>query len=156
MTTPNDNIKGTDKSEVKLNDIFYIVHCGKNNTYIDIENNQLFINRDIRKSWVQKVYLCAIAKLEIVEESKKYFFTVKEKYHYSNELGGVSGDYSFFTLDVNNPDNGIGRTNNHDNVFCDINIANHYAEKLDKGLADNNLKFNERIRENIKNVLEQL
>lgn len=120
--------------QIKVGDVFYRVIIGKNTVSMYESDGEIVINKQFTASRVEKVYVNAISRLEVDESSKKYFFTVKERYFYSTEKGGVTQDFNYFEL--NDVDGVVGRCRDGSSIFKTKPEANDKADKWDESLKE--------------------
>lgn len=69
---------------------------------VGTDGDYLNLNLTAGQVLVKKVVVGAIQRIETTDESAKYFFNAKSKYHYSDEPGGVCTEQSYFTISGNN------------------------------------------------------
>ena len=143
-------------SKIKLNDVLYETYIGCNRIYVDAEDNHVHVRKDVRKSFINEIHVCAISNLKIVEESKKYFFTITERYYYANKKGGVASDTSYFTLNEDNPDGGVGRSSRNGTVYLTLKEAELHVQHLDEALEENMQEEIKEIKSNLTEVLNKL
>ena len=67
-----------------------------------IDEGYLWLDLEAGQVLVKKVVVGAIQRVETTDESAKYFFNAKTKYHYSDVPGGVCTEHSYFTIDKDN------------------------------------------------------
>jgi len=112
-----------------------------------------YLNLDLTAGqvFVKKVVVGAIQRIETTDESAKYFFNAKTKYHYSDEPGGVCTEQSYFTI---SGDSLIG--SDHSRFYLteeDASLsAREATESQNKYMSD---KVDE-IKENLHDVLTKL
>ncbi len=112
-----------------------------------------YLNLDLTAGQVlvKKVVVGAIQRIETTDESAKYFFNAKSKYHYSDEPGGVCTEQSHFTISGNNlrgSDNSGFYLTEEDAMLS----AREATESQNKYMSD---KVGE-IKENLHDVLAKL
>ena len=112
-----------------------------------------YLNLDLTAGQVlvKKVVVGAIQRVETTDESAKYFFNAKSKYHYSDEPGGVCTEQSYFTISGNNligGDNSRLYLTEEDAMLS----AREAAEAQNKYMSDKV----DGIKENLHDVLAKL
>jgi len=112
-----------------------------------------YLNLDLTAGQVlvKKVVVGAIQRIETTEESSKYFFNAKSKYHYSDEPGGVCTEQSYFTI---SGDSLIGSDNSRFYLTEEdaMSSAREATESQNEYMSDKV----DGIKENLHDVLTEL
>lgn len=139
-------------SDIKIGQEVWWVITSYPHVSVWSDNGHIVLNNTKGSVTVKKVFVGAIQRVETTEESAKYFFNAKTKYHYSEELGGVCTEQSYFTISGNNL---IGGYNNN-RFYLTEDAANTAAKSSEESQEKFIAEQAEEIRDNLNDILQRL
>lgn len=97
-TSPTISYTNQASEEIKIGQEVWRVISKYPTATMWTDRGYLNLDLTVGRVLVKKVVVGAIQRIETTDESAKYFFNAKTKYHYSDEPGGVCTEQSYFTI----------------------------------------------------------